>query len=187
MSVIYANVLLLNNKIINWHTGYNKKNSIHDFRSPTSKINKKDFKVEIKEFVEDEVNTNHEIFTQLSKKFYKQWDIHKDLKGTPPFTKTINNDEKKEDCNCIVRLQERIQTKAIEQKKDWIEIEATFKDTSLAIKGKDAKQMMYTTALVSGKKVTKTGKNKGVTRDKKEEVSIFFKHCPFCGEEIKQL
>lgn len=76
--VWYANVLLLDNKIMLWKTGSSKYESKEGWRMRFCDFDLP-FTCESKKFVESETVSNYDIFQKLSKDFYRQWEIHEDF------------------------------------------------------------------------------------------------------------
>ena len=88
MTKIYANVLLLGNKIINWKTSTGSKwrrpSDIRTDRLPKG-IPLEELSIQSKEFIEDIDGSNQEIFDNLSEDYYRQWGIHEKIMGRPPY------------------------------------------------------------------------------------------------------
>lgn len=92
MKKIYASALLVDNKIMFWKISGNPKREVWDFNkefyyadeNPQDYIDKGNVRVAITEFVETEDN-NHEIFCVLAPKWFSQFELHENYKGSSPF------------------------------------------------------------------------------------------------------
>lgn len=104
---IYAQVLLLDNKIEAYNIGINPKNSAYDFCTywKTNKI--KDYCMETICFdkksveVEDGWDFNFYVFNVLAPKWINQWEYSDEYRGNKAVVKTL--EETKEEINSICR------------------------------------------------------------------------------------
>lgn len=92
MKTIYASALLVDNKIKFWKISGHPKRTVGDFykafyysgENMSNFIDKDNVTVEVTEFVETDDNSN-EIFNVLAPKWFSQWEMIENYKGSSPF------------------------------------------------------------------------------------------------------
>ena len=74
---LHANVLLLDNKIENWKVGNRKAEGYYPFRSYWKTGRMDDYEFETYTWIVNDDIEHNEVFSTLSKQWFKQW-VHAD-------------------------------------------------------------------------------------------------------------